>query len=99
MDDSDLIRLSAEINALNVTLQQTKASQEHLAGSIDALRRAQNQDEARDDQSFGLWLFGTIFGGVLVGTLIGNMIGGAVGGTSATDRISASNETRRRNPP
>lgn len=100
MDNSDLIRLLAEINALNVTLQRTKVSQEHLADSIDALRRAQDQKEARDDQSLGLGLlFGTIFGGVLIGTLIGNMIGGSSGGTTATDRITTSGETKRRNPP
>jgi hypothetical protein len=98
MDNSDFIRLSAEINALNVALQQTRVSHEHLADSIDSLRLVQDQNEARDTQSFWL-LLGAMVLGPLVGTSIGNLIGGWFERPTPTDRVTGSDETRRRDPP
>ena len=95
MNNSDLSRLSADITALNLTLQQLKDSQERLAGSVDDLRHAYK--EARDDQGsrFGL-LFGAILGGVLIGTLIGNLIGEGIAEMTRPERTAPFGDPKRK---
>jgi len=77
MDETDRIRQSEGLTALNITLQQIRDGQERIAARVDALRRelAQARDAREENSGFGLLSLG-IFSGILIGTMIGRTIAG-----------------------